>query len=569
MAEPWIAVCSGNEAAVQWGVVDTGRPRREVLGAEEHELMWWEVLADVGRRLAVPKARSGVTLLSLLALACVHGSWTGASPAQAQDRVWENERVDGRQLVVIVNKSRTIRIVKPFASAIVGATDIAEALPMSEHSLYVQGKKVGTTNLSIFDADKKLVSVIDVDVRLDTEILREKIAASTGSRNIRVSSSNGQIVLSGQVQNALIADQAMTLARSMAGTDSAGKVLPVANAMSIASAQQVMLRVRFIEATRTAGRDLGVNWFASSKNGNRGVNTGLGGALPGPVSQAGTTIDDTATGPGRPTPGGLPLFQTLGTFAGTVTSAPFGVALARVLNNGSGNIDLLITALETKGLIRRLAEPDLVALSGDSASFIAGGQIPVPSVQPSAGSTPLITTEYKPFGVQLTFVPTVLANGVINLRLTPSVSQLDFANAVVISGFRIPALTLREARTTVELRDGQSFSIAGLLQNDGLRDISEVPWLGSVPVLGALFRSTSYQQSETDLVVIVTAHLVAPGVPGQKIATPLDSRAPSNDVDLFVLGQTDVRKNKSDDVVGPGASDRGPPTGYIMPIDAK
>jgi pilus assembly protein CpaC len=163
----------------------------------------------------------------------------------------------------------------------------------------------------------------------------------------------------------------------------------------------------------------------------------------------------------------------------------------------------------------------------------------------------------------------VLANGVTNLRLTPSVSELDFANAVIISGFRVPALTLREARTTVELRDGQSFSIAGLLQSDGLRDLSQVPWLGSLPVLGSLFRSSSYQQSETDLVVIVTAHLVAPGVPGQKIASPLDSRAPSNDVDLFLLGQTDVRKKKSDDVVGPpGGSDRLP-TGYIMPVDAK
>jgi pilus assembly protein CpaC len=508
-------------------------------------------LGDMG--VTVHNRRVVVAFLALTAGACGPGLLLGLPSAQAQDHVWENERADGRQLVVTINKSRTIRIVKPFASAIVGATDIAEALPMSEHSLYIQGKKVGTTNLSIFDVDKKLVSVIDLEVTPDTVSLREKIASSTGARGIRVSSSNGQIVLSGQVQNAMIADQAMTLAKSMAGKD-----LPVANAMSIASAQQVMLRVRFLEATRTAGRDLGVNWFASNSAGNRGVNTGLGGVTPGPITQA---------GPGT---GGVPLFQTIGTFAGTATSAPFGVALARVLNSGAGNIDVLISALETKGLIRRLAEPDLVALSGDTASFIAGGQIPVPSIQPGGtGSVPIITTEYKPFGVQLTFVPTVLANGVINLRLTPSVSELDFANAVIISGFRVPALTLREARTTVELRDGQSFSIAGLLQSDGLRDLSQVPWLGSLPVLGSLFRSSSYQQSETDLVVIVTAHLVAPGVPGQKIASPLDSRAPSNDVDLFLLGQTDVRKKKSDDVVGPpGGSDRLP-TGYIMPVDAK
>lgn len=519
--------------------------------------MWCSLLAVAGRRLTVPNLPLVVTFLSLLA--CGVGFLIDLSAARAQpDRVWESERDSDRKIVLTLNKSRTIRILKPYATVVAGATDIAEVLPMSDRSLYIQGKKVGTTNLSLFDASQKLVSVIDVEVTLDTQSLREKIVSGTGSRSVRVSSSNGQVVLSGQVQNAVVADQALSLAKSVAGN------IPVVNAMNIASAQQVMLRVRFLEASRNAGRDLGVNWFASNSKGDRGINTGLGASSGGPLSQAGTTIQGTGTS----TPGGVPLFQTLGTLAGTVSSAPFGVALARVLNSNSGNVDVLISALETKGLIRRLAEPDLVALSGDTASFIAGGQIPVPVVQPSAGTAPLITVEYKPFGVQLTFVPTVLANGIINLRLTPSVSELDFANAVIVSGLRIPALTLREARTTIELRDGQSFSIAGLLQTEGLRNISEVPWLGSVPVLGALFRSTSYQQSETDLVVIVTAHLVAPAVPGQHIASPLDQRAPSNDVDLFVFGQTDVRKKKSDDVVGARGSNTLP-TGYIMPIDAK
>jgi len=514
--------------------------------------MWRNLSAKGERRVAFPAPRLVVALL--LAGAWYPASFISAASAQTPSaRVWESERVNVPTVSVTVNKSRTINIVDPFATALVGSSDIADVVPMSDHSLYIQGKKIGTTNLSIFKADNKdrPFRVIPLEVTPDIENLHEKIVSSTGSRGIRVSTSNGQIVLGGQVQNAVVADQAMTLAKAVAGN------IPVVNAMSIATSQQVMLRVRFLEATRNAERDLGVNLLASNSAGNRGFNTGLGASAGGPISQAG------------PGPGGAPLFQTLGTLAGTATSAPFGVALARVLNTSTGNIDVLISALETKGLIRRLAEPDLVALSGDTASFIAGGQIPVPSVQPSSGLTPLITTEYKPFGVQLTFVPTVLANGVINLRLTPSVSELDFANAVVISGFRIPALTLREARTTIELRDGQSFSIAGLLQSDGLRNISEVPWLGSVPVLGTLFRSSSYQQSETDLVVIVTAHLVAPGVPGQKIASPLDSRAPSNDVDLFLLGQTDVRKKKSDDVVGqPGGSDRLP-TGYIMPVDAK
>jgi pilus assembly protein CpaC len=170
----------------------------------------------------------------------------------------------------------------------------------------------------------------------------------------------------------------------------------------------------------------------------------------------------------------------------------------------------------------------------------------VPVVQPGgSGSTASITVDYKPFGVQLTFMPTVLANGVINLRLTPSVSELDYSNQVQISGFSIPALTKREARTTIELRDGQSFAIAGLLQSEGLRNIDQVPWLGSVPVLGSMFRSSGYRQNETDLVVIVTPQLAAPAAPGQKLATPLDNRAPSNDVDLFLLGKPEVRRQTS------------------------
>jgi pilus assembly protein CpaC len=313
-----------------------------------------------------------------------------------------------------------------------------------------------------------------------------------------------------------------------------------------------MLKVRFLEASRTAGRDLGVNWFVSNRSGDRGFNTGLGA-----VTQAGRS----STG------GGVPVFSTLSTFAGGTTGGPFGVALANLVNNGTNTIDVLITALEEKGLIRRLAEPDLVALSGDTASFLAGGEVPVPVAQTSASTTPLITVEYKPFGVQLTFMPTVTANGVINLRLTPSVSELDFNNAVLVSGFRIPALTKREARTTIELRDGQSFAIAGLLQNEGLRNISQVPWIGSVPVLGTLFRSTSYQQNETDLVVIVTPHLVQPAAPGQRLATPMDEQLAGNDVDMFLLGQTEVRK-KPPLPIARGASFPGP-SGYIMPTEAK
>jgi pilus assembly protein CpaC len=222
----------------------------------------------------------------------------------------------------------------------------------------------------------------------------------------------------------------------------------------------------------------------------------------------------------------------------------------------------MISALEKKGLVRLLAEPNLVALSGDKASFFAGGEIPVPMIQPSSGPDPLITIEYKKFGVELSFQPTVLSAGLINLSMAPSVSELDFANAVVVQGLQIPALSTRATKTTVELRSGQSFAVSGLLQSEGLRDISQVPWLGSVPVLGALFRSSSYQHRETDLVVIVTPHLVAPAAPGQQLVSPLDQRIPPNDIDFFLNGRMDLRKRYRD-YVAAGGEIKGP-YGHIL-----
>src|ERR1700730_11754039 len=461
-----------------------------------------------------------------------------------------------RHIVVTVNKSRTLRLEKPFASAVVGSPDIVDALPMSDRTLYIQGKKVGTTNVSVFDQGMQLIGVIDVEVTLDTGNLQEKIRSSTGSRGIRVGSSNGQIVLSGVASNAVAADRAVQVAKSMVGENGV-----IVNAMKVAPAQQVMLKVRFLEVARSASREFGINWFGANNAGNRGFATGLGGlnssigggslTQPGGrpgigASGPGTFVDASGnsgplfgTPPGTGAPG-LPIFTT----AGTLLSGglPFGVALANLASNGA-SLDVLLTALETKGLVRSLAEPDLIALSGDTASFLAGGEYPVPAVQPGgAGTVPVITVQYQPFGVQLAFTPTVLDNGIINLRLAPAVSELNFAQAITISGFNVPSINKREARTTVELRDGQSFSIAGLLQADNRRNISQLPWIGSVPVLGALFGSKQFQEVETDLVVVVTPHLVAPAAPGQELASPLDNHIPTNDIDFFLMGQMEQRK---------------------------
>jgi pilus assembly protein CpaC len=511
-------------------------------------------------------------LFVLLIMACTLLG-VGAGPLQYARANGDDGGV--QHIVVTLYKSRTLVLEQPFASVVVGSPELVDALPMADRRLYIQGKKIGTTNVSVFNKSMQLAGVIDVEVTPDTRNLQEKIRASTGSRAIRVGSSNGQIVLSGLASNAVAADRAVELAKTMVPEGN------IVNAMKVAPSQQVMLRVRFLEVGRTASREIGVNWFGANNAGNRGFATGLGAssaggrpasgfnpttpqpfggcATPPCVDASGNPVPAPGSPPGSGAPG-LPIFNTVGTLLPALSgaaAAPFGVALASLATKG-GSLDVTLTALEEKGLIRRLAEPDLVALSGDTAAFLAGGEFPVPSVQPGGTSgVPVITTDYKPFGVQLTFVPTVLANGIINLRLAPSVSELDFTQAIQISGFLVPSIAKREARTTIELRDGQSFAIAGLLQARNKRGISQLPWIGSVPVLGALFRSAAYQQEETDLVVIVTPYLVAPSVPGQRLASPLDNYLPTNDVDFFLMGDMEQKK-KFRDYITSGGDIQGP-----------
>jgi len=498
-----------------------------------------------------------------------------ASRADAADRrssgggVFVSETSDVQRVKVTVNKSRTFRVETPFSTIVAGSTDIIDVKSLSDHQIYIQGKQPGTTNVILLDSSMKQIGILDVEVVIDTGNLQQNIRTSTGGQGIRVSASEGQVVLSGTAADAVTAERAMAIATS---TVAKGGV--VVNAMSVAAPQQVMLEVRFLEVNREAGRNLGVNLYAANANGTNVGNTGLGA-----VTRAGREPIggiNTANGPlgagggqvGKDPTGSLPILGTLGTLAGTaggIAPAPFGSLLTSIIRTSNGgSVDLLISALETKGLARRLAEPNLTTLSGDAARFLAGGEFPVPIPTQTTNGFPTITIDYKKFGVELAFVPTVLSRGVINLRVEPSVSELDFANAVTIAGTTIPALSRRDARTTVELRDGQSFAIAGLLQTRNRQEVSQLPWIGSVPVLGTLFSSKSYQQQETDLVIIVTPRLVAPAAPGQQLASPLDSRLPANDVDFFLNGQMEVRK-RYNDYVNSGGEVKGPYGHIIAP----
>jgi len=511
-------------------------------------------------------------------LGCIFVWAAGGGLALGQTAGVEELGSPVHHVVVTLHKSRTLKIDRPFSTTVIGSPEIADVLPMTDTTFYVQGKRVGTTNISVFDWERHLLAVIDLEVTPDTATLHSNIAASTGGENINVTSANGQVVLSGEASDAVGAARAVEVAKGLSPN------APVINAMKISPSQQVMLKVRILEVDRSAGRDLGANWFGGNRNG-LGV-TGLG-ALPNsatavrstqtsqtlnlvspgvsPPSSASTTATSVAgnsigiTGSGSSTTA-VPLLSSV--FPGAAaTAAPFGALLAQVINTHGLQIDTLISALEEKGLVKSLAEPDLVALSGETAKFLAGGEIAVPVVQPASGGT-TVTIEWKNYGVGLAFTPTVLNNGIINLQLDPSVSELDTAHAILVNGTLIPGIINREVHTSVELRNGQSFAIAGLLQAQSNNDISQVPWLGNVPVLGTLFRSTNYQKQETDLVVIVSPHLVTPARPGQQLATPFDTTLQANDIDLFLMGDTERRKQYTDYVASGGGLNG--PYGHIL-----
>ncbi len=348
---------------------------------------------------------------------------------------------------------------------------------------------------------------------------------------LKVTAVNGRIMLSGTAPDGPTVDKAVMIAKQF-GPD-------VINSVSVLQPQQVMLEVRFVEATRTAGRDLGVQWNVFGQHDLANI----GNRTPTPSGHQPTRHSLFAAG--RPVALRMSARCARHLAAGSWPAccrAPRRSAfiVGKMLSAGI-ETDVIINALEQKGVARSLAEPNLVALSGDTASFLAGGEYPVPV----PGALGTVTIDYKRYGVGLAFTPTVLSGGLINMKIEPEVSQLDFSHMVTIAGLSVPPLIVRRASTTVELRDGQSFVIGGLLQSIGQNAISQLPWLGDVPVLGALFRSASYQKNETDLAIIVTPRLVRPARPGDVIKTPLDSSLPVNDVDLFLMGKTELPPAKA------------------------
>ena len=446
------------------------------------------------------------TLCAALAVALA------ATPVVAQISVTNGDDVRAGELNVPLNKSQVLRVDRPFAKALLGNPDIADILPLTDSSLYVLGKKMGTTSLTLYDRRSRLIAVVDIAVGPDVTSLKRQLSELMPDDRVGARMANDSIILEGIVSSGPAADRAMQVAETYAP----GKVI---NLLSIGSSQQVMLEVRFSEIKRSALKDLGFGFFVRGSG-----NNGFGGAFG----------DGASLSPGV---GGAVLGRS-------AISDAFGV-LTRRFGIFGLNFDAALNALERKGAITTLAEPTLVALSGETASFLAGGEFPIPVAQggttgtgTGAGTSSSISVEFKPFGVSLAFTPTVLADGVINLEVAPEVSSIDPTASVVVNGLRIPGLQTRRARTTVELRDGESFAMAGLLRRDFQDTVRQFPVLGSIPIIGTLFRSSNFQREETELVIIVTPRLVRP-VRAAAMKLPTDRVTPPDEADLFLLGRTD------------------------------
>jgi pilus assembly protein CpaC len=471
-------------------------------------------------------------------------------------------------------KSMIVRLEQNAKRIAVGNPGIADLISLRGNQIYILGKALGNTNLTAWNADEKIIATYDIEVTHDLDTLKKKLYELLPGENIRVSSAQERIVLSGE---------ASSLAKMSAATDLAQSFLPecidpstdievtdaktgarsaaapggrgrsggqkckeggIVNLMQVGGAQQVMLEVKVAEMSRTLARRLDANLnvlrFGNGGRTQAGMVSG-GATFPNALNPAGLEIpvfgalDGTSTilGPVMDTfQPNTPTIQNTGLFLGHLSS--------------KYAVEAVIDASRNKGLAKILAEPTLTTLTGQEAEFLAGGEFPIPVPQ-SGGASGSITVAFKEFGVGVKFLPVVLDSGRINMKMSVSVSELSNAASVVLgvsgtaSTFLVPSLTKRSSAATVELADGQTIGIAGLL-NDNLREnVQKFPGLGDLPLLGALFRSQEYQSGQTELVMFVTAHLAKPIAPDQ-IRLPTESFVPPSDLEFYLMGKLEARK---------------------------
>jgi pilus assembly protein CpaC len=409
----------------------------------------------------------------------------GISTAAAQSR-------EGTALTLEAGAGRVLTLSTAATNIFVADPKVAEVRPASATSLFVFGVAAGRTTVAAMDSSGHTVAQYNVEVRPSSFAAGE--AEATVSRlvsngHFKVTPEAKGLLLTGSVPSPAEAAQAVAILRGFVGEGQT-----IENQLSIHSAVQVNLRVRIVEMSRSVSRALGVNW------------------------------------------------QEMGTLGSYAASYGIGTAATSILKVGSNDINVLVDALAQDSLVRVLAQPNLTVISGEAGSFLVGGEFPIPVAQQNNTTT----VEFKNYGVALRFVPTVLSDGRINLHVSPEVSALTTTGAVTVSAsnnsFSIPALTVRRAETTVELGSGQTFALAGLLQDTVTTTSDGLPWLGDVPILGALFRSSQFQHQETELVILVTPYVVRPVDDPAQIHTPGENFVAPNDLErILLLRQKGVR----------------------------
>lgn len=420
-------------------------------------------------------------------------------------------------LQVPMNRAVVVESDVPFAELSIANPGIADISTLSDRTIYVLGKAPGRTTLTLLGPDGRLITNVEVQVTPDIAEFKERLRQILPGEPIEVRTANDGIVMSGIVSSISSLDRALQLAERYAPDR-------VSNLMNVGGTQQVMLHVRFAEMSRSVSKSLSSSLSLSGVgiSAGSGSGSGLSGVLsPGGASQGALNIGLTA---------------------------------------GALQFGILLEALESKGVVRTLAEPNLTALSGQKARFLAGGEYPVP-VSQEDGS---ISVEFKAFGIELEFVPRVVGKDIINIEMMAAVSGIDPTVSFSSGGFSISGFQRRETSTTVEMRDGESFAIAGLLQDD-FRDLNgQVPWLGDIPVLGALFRSAEYKREQSELVIIITPHLVTP-TRGEALVLPTDRIRLPSESELFLNGITAVDTTPRNGAASEVArQDFGGSYGYVM-----
>ena len=468
-------------------------------------------------RLAAP-------LLALLGIALCLGA-IGA-PAEAANKV---VAPNGPPIILDVSKGRLIQLSQPANSVFVADPDVADVQVKSPSLIYLFGKAAGETTLyAVGDNDEVLINST-VRVRHDLDALQRAIRDLVPRSTVHVTTVDDSLVLEGTVYSAADAEDIRRIAaRFVPDTKE------LVNKMQVDSPNQVNIRVRVAEVDRNVTKQLGLNWNNLFNNGS--IAFGLvtaGSALTPLISGATSRVLPLVAGSPPISSGNAIAFNTQSTtvLGGATNNSVFAGA-----SGSNYSVNALIDALDQNGLITILAEPNLTAISGEPASFLAGGEFPIPVPQ-SGSSAGAITVEYKKFGVSLNFVATIHGER-INLHVAPEVSQLSATGSITIGSIQVPGLTTRRADTTLELASGQSFAIGGLLQNNVSQTVEKFPWLGDVPILGPLFRDNAFLRNESELVIIVTPYIVRPVSNPAALRGPTDGFRSASDQDQLLNGNT-------------------------------